>query len=213
MGRTFTLWSTGGATTFTAPHLAFATGVNDAGQVWGARQRVRRGEQRRCWGRAGRLWYLAGTGLERGCARDINDDGVVVGEAGPERGAAPSSWPAGGSPSWTCRRHDEQRRGGERKRARGDQQPAHPEGADAQHPVRRGPRRACGATAGWSRSARWPGPRRGRASWRTPPASSTPHGPQRSRRGGGHLHRAGLHARRAFPAPPAGAPSCGARGR
>lgn len=86
MGRTFTLWSGGAATTFTAPHLAFATGVNDAGQLVGCTGNAfGEGEQRPLLGEAGRLWYLAGTGLERGCARDINNDGVVVGEAGPER--------------------------------------------------------------------------------------------------------------------------------
>jgi uncharacterized membrane protein len=86
MGRTFTLWSGGGATTFTAPHLAFATGVNDAGQVVGCTGNAfGDGEQRPLLGEAGGLWYLAGTGLERACARDINNDGVVVGEAGPSQ--------------------------------------------------------------------------------------------------------------------------------
>ncbi|HEX2188138.1 MAG TPA: hypothetical protein VHG51_04535 [Longimicrobiaceae bacterium] len=88
LGRTFALWSGGGVTTFAAPYTAFATGLNDVGQVVGCTGSVfGEGEQRPLLGEAGRLWYLAGAGLERACAHDINNDGVVVGES---RGTAGS---------------------------------------------------------------------------------------------------------------------------
>jgi uncharacterized membrane protein len=83
-GRTLVLWSGGSATAFTAPYLATATGLDDSGRIVGCTGSVfGQGEQRPLLGEAGRLWYLAGAGLERACARAVASRGTVVGEAGP----------------------------------------------------------------------------------------------------------------------------------
>lgn len=88
LGREFALWSGGSATIFPAPYVAIATGLNDAGQVVGCTGNVfGEGEQRPLLGEAGRLWYLVGAGLERACARDISNEGIVVGEARQGQGS------------------------------------------------------------------------------------------------------------------------------
>ncbi|HEU0077114.1 MAG TPA: hypothetical protein VFQ76_05650, partial [Longimicrobiaceae bacterium] len=86
--RVVALWSGGSLTTLAAPYQATANGLNDAGQVVGCTGSISGGgEERPLLGEAGRLWYLAGTGLERGCAHDINNQGVVVGEAKQGQGS------------------------------------------------------------------------------------------------------------------------------
>jgi|GEM_PF-5326795 len=82
-GRFLALWSGEGTTTlFPPPWEAQAHGLSDAGRIVGCTSAFGAWvapEQRPIIGEGGRVWYLAGRGLERACAHDVNDAGTVVG--------------------------------------------------------------------------------------------------------------------------------------
>lgn len=82
-GKFVALWSDGEFTVYPSALGARGSGMNDAGRLvgcTGTNQHTRE-ESRPFVAEGGRLWYLAGTGLERGCAADINDAGTIVGTA------------------------------------------------------------------------------------------------------------------------------------